>query len=718
MSNQQQSSTILPGSMTKSLASIPWGILLILSAIFIINDGSGGSIEILGIDGAATITSADSIVNQYTSLASAATSGSMSIVVDDIADLTAGTSLAEDDLILLVQMQGATIKVANDSSFGEVTDYGEAGNYEYVFVESVSSNTITFQSSLQNSYTATGKTQVIRVPQYSTVTIQSGASVTAPAWDGEVGGIVAFTASDNVMIYGEINVTGLGFRGGAYQSSNSYGKTAFYSANKGWGGEKGESIAGSSTDYEAGGYRYCRGAIANGGGGGNGHNAGGGGGANGHSGNTWTGIGIMCQSCTGSDAWKVDPEYIKVGDFSTSSGGGRGGYSYSNQNKDALTISPGDGSWGGDKRINIGGYGGRPLLADSDEKIFLGGGGGAGHGNNNVGGSGGNGGGLVFLIAKSINGTGSINASGEAGDNTSPNHNDAPGGGGGGGTIVIKANTLANISLEADGGDGGNQLITNNEAEGPGGAGGGGFISVPTSSTATTSVLSGSAGTTTSTSLTEFPKNGATEGDEGEVATTMYINYPASSVVFPVEWVEVSAEWQGSDAMIRWSTAEETNSDYFALERSIDGEDFQEISRISAAGASHQLLSYSQADLNVAHLIENRLRYRLKQVDLDGNTQLSQQIELSALKQGPDISVEISPNPVGDVANILLSGTQNQQLSWRLIDMSGRMITEGMLEMPGYSAELQVDTREIASGRYIFRVNGSKASGSTQVLKR
>ena len=62
----------------------------------------------------------------------------------------------------------------------------------------------------------------MRVPQYTTVTVNSDSSITSPAWNGYTGGIVAFRA-ETVAINngGQINVSGKGYRGGLYGQSNN-----------------------------------------------------------------------------------------------------------------------------------------------------------------------------------------------------------------------------------------------------------------------------------------------------------------------------------------------------------------------------------------------------------------------------------------------------------------------------------------------------------------
>ncbi len=495
---------------------------------------------LVGKDGAVTVTDPNTVVNSYAALATDADVNDPSVTV------TAGglAGLAAGDLVLIIQMAGATINEPadpNDASYGNVTNLGSAGNYELVGVTGFSADTITLGSNLQNSYTVAGKTQVVRVPQYSTLTINTGASIIAPPWDGAKGGVVALQAATTLDLNGAIDASATGFRGGATHTGEASAVTdltIYRSADPNDGAEKGESIAGDPNTLA---FPYGRGAPANGGGGGNWHNGGGGGGANAAasgvgsdaSGPNWNGQGVMWGSVTGAAAWSLDPGYAMSG----GPGGGRGGYTYSALNGNALADPPGDAaSWGGNSRRERGGLGGHPLTSSPTGKLFLGGGGGAGDGNNLTGGNliagpGGRGGGLVFVIAGTVTGTGSILANGADGGNANSNGSvsgDGPGGGGGGGTVVVHAGTLATaIVIGANGGVGGNQININSnaEAEGPGGGGGGGYVAL-SGGTPTTVTADGRLGGTTSAStgvtsaLSEFPSNGATAGQAGRIDAT------------------------------------------------------------------------------------------------------------------------------------------------------------------------------------------------------
>lgn len=555
-----------------------------------------------GEDGNVTISSGSHTLNAYTTLDAAVSANATSFTVTSAAALALpacaggcaasgeinptqvggvggfGTALAVGDLLMIYQPQelAGTATSTNDPTFGAVTDPGQAGLYEFAYVASVTGDSITIVTDgggdpctgLKNSYDAGA--MVIRVPQLRNLTI-TGGSVVAPAWNGSTGGVVAMdvrpgvpqggaTLADWVAANGTvqinvdngINVTGLGFRGGAVDNVTS-GPDTYVSALCSAGGRRGESILGWAGDDNTGAtcgnnnnstgsygsgatnLAFGRGALANGGGGGGKINAAGGGGANGGTG-TWTGVG---QPQGAASLWNLEDDVADGGfnlplacsgspcnGIASSPGGGRGGYAWGNADRDELTEGPGDSDWAGDNRRSRGGLGGRPLARGSD-RFFFGGGGGAGDRNNNQPVQGGVGGGLVYLIAQRVFSnvstapSAAIRADGEIGGSTAGlGSQDGPGGGGGGGTIVLQlARGLAG-RYSAEGGAGGNQTAAIVESEGGGGGGGGGVIAATFSNgTPVLTVAGGSSGTSGSTSVTLFTDNGGTDGAPGEITS-------------------------------------------------------------------------------------------------------------------------------------------------------------------------------------------------------
>lgn len=424
------------------------------------------------------------IINLYTKVILVDTTCQSRITVKSSAGYNVG------DTVLLIQMQGATINTSNTSSFGNVLDYGNAGNYELATVAAISGNEITLTNKLLRRYDTAGRVQLVRVPFYNSNVNVNGALAASP-WDGHVGGILIFLSSGNVTLNASIDVSGTGFRGGtsSVNATNVVaGYTDYYcSMSSMRSGQKGESIYLGDLAYEAG-----RGRGASGGGGGNDHNAGGGGGGN-------------------------------LGD------GGKGGNEY-------------DGFGGGAN----GGLGGLGLAySNTVNKIFMGGGGGGGQQNNGVGTAGTNGGGIVMIRAASIVGNNQvIRTNGIDNTTTSGIGDDAGGGGGAGGLVLLDVPVYTGaLRVEAKGGAGGGVNWASSRL-GPGGGGGGGgvWLSVGTLPANIATVLNGgNSGMITNPSNPNYGSAwGSSVGLTGSVLAGLQI--PKSTIIIPMPVVDLGMD--------------------------------------------------------------------------------------------------------------------------------------------------------------------------------
>ncbi|MGH7788424.1 MAG: hypothetical protein ACRERC_16260, partial [Candidatus Binatia bacterium] len=399
----------------------------------------------------------------------------------------AAVTITPGDMLVVIQMQDASIDSSNDSTYGDgstgagSTSLGNSGLYEYVVATNsvgAAGGTLTIQgaligSGLVNSYfnadaTATSgqrRFQVVRVPQYTTATLSS--TLTALAWQGTVGGILAIDVSATLTLGGTVSLDGVGFRGGqgrALGGSASTANTDYVNlGSRNAHGIKGEGVAGTpqylwngSANVNTGAQGYpdgdtARGAPGNAGGGGtdvlpsaNDQNTGGGGGGNGGA-------------------------------------GGLGGFNWSPTYPSGV--------------LSRGGLAGIALPMAVVDRLILGGGGGAGSRNDSSASqsSGGVGGGIVLIRAAATSGTGTITARGTTGPAPA---NDGGGGGGGGGSVVVvtSSGATAGLTVNVSGGSGANAWPSNPPASnnhGPGGGGGGGVVYA--SGTPSSTTLSGGA---------------------------------------------------------------------------------------------------------------------------------------------------------------------------------------------------------------------------------
>ena len=316
-----------------------------------------------GRDGGLVATELGQTVNTAYRMIADASAGGSNIALTDTAGLT------EDDEILIIQTQGPSTS---------------AGTYEFARIGTVSSAGILLTSPLRNSYSANNLVaNVIRVPNFTDVTVPSGTSLTAPAWDGTKGGILVFRAMGRLVVGngGEIEAAGKGFRGGHRGTQGGCGVPG--------GGSQGESILPPPRVY-----------------GNPAPNVGGGGGGG------------------------PDEPCPNIG--CGPGGGPGGGAGYGTLGLDSINRDgPGISGRGG------GTYGTVDLLS----RLFLGSGGGESHWSGNPGG---NGGGVVLVFARVVDASlGDIDADGRDGSNSPGQH---PSGAGSGGSILVMADTVLSRS--------------------------------------------------------------------------------------------------------------------------------------------------------------------------------------------------------------------------------------------------------------------------------
>lgn len=682
-----------------------------------------------GKDGAAIISTPNEVVNEFTTLTSNVSVGDNKVYVTNNnlnSNSRFSCSLTSGDLVLIIQMQGASIGTSDAATYGAISSYNNAGKYELAEVSSTSgSNRINLTKNLKNAYTVSGKVQVVRVPRYTSLVVDVGASLTTPNWDGATGGVLCMEVNGSSVINGTVDVSGKGFRGGSVKQVSTLpgNHTIWRSTTSANGGEKGESIAGNTTTYDGLNGRYGRGAPANGGGGGNSHNAAGGGGANGGVVASWNGKGNPdLTNVTWAAIWNLEG-----GSFSsnTSSGGGRGGYTYSANSADPLTKAPGDNVWGGDNRFNVGGYGGRPLDY-SGGRVFMGGGGGAGDSNDGTGTSGARGGGIVIITSGlTVSGTGTINADGaDVAATTGPNGRDGSGGGGGGGAIIIytRGGNVSNLNLYARGGDGGSQDLTvSAEAEGAGGSGGGGFIAVTASSGISTSVVSGAMGTSNSISMTAFTPNGGTRGFAGGIGSPPSNPY-SSSTSLPVELILFDAKVVDQSAILSWKTASEKNNNFFNIERSADGKVYEVVGMVKGAGNSITVNSYSLTDQRILPGVSY---YRLKQTDFDGRYEYFKVVKIESENEHSTFDnhntiISVGPNPFNDSFNAEFNASHAGKVEVQISDLKGQLVHREQIETSGGNTVYVFhQPRNLVSGIYFIRIiQDGKSSRAFKIIKK
>lgn len=188
-----------------------------------------------------------------------------------------------------------------------------------------------------------------------------------------------------------------------------------------------------------------------------------------------------------------------------------------------------------------------------------------------------------------------------------------------------------------------------------------------------------------------FPANGG--------AADQYLNSGscnASLIVLPIELVDLSAAADGDAARISWTTASETNNDYFTLEHSTDAVNFTPVAKIKGAGNSTNTLHYGYTDAAPAGGINY---YRLAQSDFNGD--VSRSGIVSVTMQGTFLE-NVYPNPATDQLNIRLEAAEGSRATFEVTDLRGMQLftSENMDSAEGI---YHISINALPAGTYILK---------------
>lgn len=142
---------------------------------------------------------------------------------------------------------------------------------------------------------------------------------------------------------------------------------------------------------------------------------------------------------------------------------------------------------------------------------------------------------------------------------------------------------------------------------------------------------------------------------------------PVLAAPLPIELLSFTAVPKEKVVDAHWTTASETNNDYFTLERSSDAYMFESVAIVDGAGNSTYKREYSCIDETP---LKGLSYYRLKQTDFDGQTSYSKIVPVKF----KDTGFYIFPNPASNKVTILADQDRSTDLSIHLLDMTGRVV--------------------------------------------
>lgn len=186
----------------------------------------------------------------------------------------------------------------------------------------------------------------------------------------------------------------------------------------------------------------------------------------------------------------------------------------------------------------------------------------------------------------------------------------------------------------------------------------------------------------------------------------------------PISLLSFEAIAEGNDALINWSTSSEINNDYFTVERSWNGIDFEPIHIEPGAGNSNSTLHYSHLDRNVSINGKRIAYYRLKQTDFDGKFSNS---EIAAvLFNGNGLKGMVTfPNPFHDRLVIALNDNVGNTATIELFDALGKLVLSKQIYFDDSENVVILDGMEnSAPGVYTLRFSSDNSAEFVRIIKK
>ena len=192
-------------------------------------------------------------------------------------------------------------------------------------------------------------------------------------------------------------------------------------------------------------------------------------------------------------------------------------------------------------------------------------------------------------------------------------------------------------------------------------------------------------------------------------ATEQIINYP-----LPVELSLFTADLLFDKVKLSWKTETEVNNYGFEIERSTSANDWNKIGFIEGYGNSNSPKSYSFVDNNL--IGGSKFKYRLKQIDNDGQFEYSKVVEVEVLPTTFAL-YQNYPNPFNPVTTIRYQLPKESKVVIKIYDMLGSEVMELLNEQKELGIyEVDFNASNLSSGIYLYKLQAGDFVESKKMI--
>ena len=184
----------------------------------------------------------------------------------------------------------------------------------------------------------------------------------------------------------------------------------------------------------------------------------------------------------------------------------------------------------------------------------------------------------------------------------------------------------------------------------------------------------------------------------------------------PVVYSFFEGEKVGLNTQLTWETISESNSSHFRVMRAGPGQEFSEIGTIQAAGNTVDARQYSFTDVNP---VMGSNFYRLDQVDGNGQSHLSQVIEvLFDVKESGLLGVY--PNPVTELTTLKIKyqSPESERMAIQVFDLQGQLVYDQETRTESGINLFEVPVEQLDRGIYVVRIVGGQKAWTRKFIRQ
>ena len=168
--------------------------------------------------------------------------------------------------------------------------------------------------------------------------------------------------------------------------------------------------------------------------------------------------------------------------------------------------------------------------------------------------------------------------------------------------------------------------------------------------------------------------------------------------VVPVSLISFNATKLNKTNRLIWTTSQEINSSYFAIEKSSDGRIFSETGRVLAVGNSSNNSNYSFIDNTPFRGINY---YRLRLVEMNNSSRFS---EIKSVNNKGENEVTVFPNPVRDAMTVNFAADKAGKCEISISDLSGKIIYTTTRDIREGANNIKINTSSLPNGAFVLKI--------------